>query len=182
MPKLLSIAIAMSLITTICIPAQVLAKQKSTVRNKSSNTYLRLTYKYKGRTNKQGNPVYTLEAYTNGRKYRAFKAVTGTRNTQGRNRNRANSHAPLPDGLYKVSRTIAPGSIPEVGRTFVPIYPQFSTGRSDLGIHFDPSYNRSNGFDGTSGCIGLVDRADRDALNQYILKYQPRKLIVRIMS
>ena len=86
MPKLLSIAIAMSLITTICIPAQVLAKQKSTVRNKSSNTYLRLTYKYKGRTNKQGNPVYTLEAYTNGRKYRAFKAVTGTRNTQGRDR------------------------------------------------------------------------------------------------
>ncbi len=159
-------------------------KSKSIARSRvnSSGTYLRLVYKYRGRENKLGNPVYTLEAYANGKKYRSFKAVTGTAYTQNRDRDRANVAAPLPDGLYKVSPQIVAGNVPEVGRTFVPIYPQFPTARNGLGIHLDPSFNQPNGNDGTAGCIGLIARADRDAFDRYILQYQPHKLVVKIMS
>jgi predicted component of type VI protein secretion system len=209
--QLLSMAIAISLINVVAQPSAALAHHKSvstkhpkTVnrqviryqsskikphksksigrsRVNSSGTYLRLVYKYRGRANQLGNPVYTLEAYANGQKYRSFKAVTGTAYTQNRDRDRANVAAPLPDGLYKVSPQIVAGNVPEVGRTFVPIYPQFPTARSGLGIHLDPSFNRSNGNDGTAGCIGLIARADRDAFDRYILQYQPRNLVVKIM-
>jgi hypothetical protein len=210
--KLLSMAIVMSLINVVAQPSAALANQKSVstkhrtelIRHKqyisqpkikrhkskfiarsgvnSSGTYLRLVYKYRGRANQLGNPLYTLEAYANGKKYRSFKALTGTAYTQNRDRDRANVAAPLPDGLYTVSPQIVAGNVPEVGRTFVPIYPQFRTARSELGIHLDPSFNRSNGNDGTSGCIGLIARADRDAFDRYILQYQPHKLVVKIMS
>ena len=93
----------------------------------------------------------------------------------------ANTFAPLPDGLYKVSDTdILASNIPEVGKTFIAIYPQFETERSDLGIHQDPSYNKRNGHDGTAGCIGLTTAADRDAVNNFVSKYHPRNLIVKI--
>jgi hypothetical protein len=151
-------------------------------RGNYSGTYLRLIYKYQGRSNRLGNPIYTLEAYANGKKYRSFKAVTGTAHTQNRARDRANVAAPLPDGLYKVSPQIVAGNVPEVGGTFVPIYPQFPTARSGLGIHLDPSFNKPNGNDGTSGCIGLIARADRDAFDRYIIQYHPHKLVVKIMS
>lgn len=181
-PKLLSLSIAISLVTTLLLPDSSLAIEKSSkLKYRSGGTYLRLIYKHKGRTNKLGNPVYTLEAYVNGRKYRSFKAVSGTASTQHRNRNLANTQAPLPDGLYKVSPVITGGTIPEVGRTFVSVYPLFSTGRSDIGIHLDPSYNKLNGSDGTAGCVGLTAQADRDAFNRYIARYHPRNLIVRIM-
>jgi hypothetical protein len=196
-------AIAMSLINVVAQPSAALANHKSVStkhqisqskikRHKSKfiarsgvnsrGTYLRLVYKYRGRSNQLGNPIYTLEAYANGKKYRSFKAVTGTAHTQNSDRDRANSAAPLPDGIYKVSPQIVAGNVPEVGRTFVPIYPQFRTTRSELGIHLDPSFNRSNGNDGTSGCIGLIARADRDAFDRYILQYHPHKLIVKIIS
>jgi hypothetical protein len=205
-------AIAMSLINVVAQPSAALANQKSVstkhrtelIRHKhrvshskikspksqsiarsgvnSSGNYLRLVYKYHGRSNQLGNPIYTLEAYANGKKYRSFKAVTGTAHTQNRDRDRANLAAPLPDGLYKVSPQIVAGNVPEVGRTFVPIYPQFPTARSGLGIHLDPSFNKPNGNDGTSGCIGLIARADRDAFDRYIIQYHPHKLVVKIMS
>jgi hypothetical protein len=200
-------AIAMSLINVVAHPSAVLAHQKSVstkhraehrqvIRHKikshkskfiarsrvnAGGTYLRLVYKYHGRANQLGNPIYTLEAYANGKKYRSFKAVTGTAHTQNRDRDRANLAAPLPDGLYTVSPQIVAGNVPEVGRTFVPIYPQFPTARNGLGIHLDPSFNKPNGNDGTSGCIGLIARADRDDFDRYILQYQPRKLVVKIM-
>ena len=181
--RLLWLSLALSLVTTILLPERSLAIEKSSkLKSRAGGTYLRLTYKHKGRTNQLGNPVYTLEAFVNGRKYRSFKAVSGTSTTQQRNRNVPNTHAPLPDGLYKVSPVITRGTIPEVGRTFVPIYPLFPTGRSDIGIHLDPSYNKSNGSDGTSGCVGLTASADRDAFNSYVAKYHPGKLIVRITS
>ena len=150
--------------------------------NHFSDTYLRLVYKYPGRTNDLGNPVYTLEAYVNGQKYRSFKAVTGTQYTQNHDRDRANLAAPLPDGLYKVSSNIVVGAVPAVGRTFVPIYPQFKTERSDLGIHLNPSFNKRNGHDGTAGCVGLTTPADRDAINRFVLQYHPNHLFVRLLS
>jgi hypothetical protein len=147
----------------------------------SGRTYLRLVSSPHRRTNKVGNPIYRLEAYVNGQPYRTFKAVTGTAYTQNKNRHRANSAAPLPDGSYQVSRQVVRGKMAEVGRTFVPIYPRFKTSRNDLGVHLDPSYNKRNGHDGTAGCIGLTSGRDRDAFNRYVKKFQPRTLIVRIL-
>jgi hypothetical protein len=145
-----------------------------------TGNYLRLVRDPNKGSNKLKNPIYTLEAYVNGRKYRSFNAVSGTATTQDRDRDKANTFAPLPDGLYKVSNAVVASNIPEVGKTFIAIYPQFETERTDLGIHQDPSYNKKNYHDGTAGCIGLTSAADRDAVNNFVTKYQPRNLIVKI--
>jgi hypothetical protein len=142
--------------------------------------YLRLVRNPRKGTNDVGNPIYTLEAYVNGVKHQSFNAVSGTANSQNRDRDVPNVFAPLPDGIYQVSDRIVPSNIPEVGRTFISIFPQFSTQRQDLGIHLDPSFNKRNGHDGTAGCIGLTKATDRDAVNNFVAKYHPRKLIVKI--
>ncbi|WP_309729131.1 hypothetical protein [Chamaesiphon sp. OTE_75_metabat_556] len=147
-----------------------------------SNNYLRLVKDPSKGTNDVGNPIYTLEAYVNGQKYRTFDAVSGTVNTQNADRHMGNNAAPLPDGMYEVSNAIVPGTMSEVGRTFIGIYPKFETGRVDLGIHLDRSFNQSNGYDGTAGCIGITTTVDRDAINEFIIKYRPQSLVVKIVS
>ncbi len=147
-----------------------------------TGNYLRLVKDSRQRTNEIGNPIYTLEAYVNGVKHQSFKAVSGTATTQNRDRSVPDIFAPLPDGLYKVSNWVAPSNVPDVGNTFIGIYPQFTTERTALGIHQDVSFNQRNGRDGTAGCIGLVSITDRDAVNSFVSKYQPRNLIVSIDS
>lgn len=147
-----------------------------------SGNYLRLVRDPNKGVNNVGNPIYTLEVYLDGQRYQSFNAISGTATTQTANRNRGDNFAPLPDGTYTVSKQIVPGAIPEVGRTFVGIFPSFQTGRTDLGIHLDPSYNKTNGFDGTAGCIGMTTAADRDALNEFVAKYRPRNLFVSILA
>jgi hypothetical protein len=147
-----------------------------------SGNYLRLVRDPSKGTNDNGNPIYTLEAYVGGERYHTFNAVSGIASSQKLDRNRGNNHAPLPDGLYSVSQQIVPGTVPEVGRTFIGIFPEFETNRSDLGIHVDPSFNKQNGSDGTSGCIGLTNSVDRDAINEFVLKYHPRRLFVSILQ
>jgi hypothetical protein len=145
-----------------------------------TGNYLRLVKEPRQGSNQIGNPIYTLEAYINGVKYQSFKAVSGTATTQNRDRDVPDIFAPLPDGLYKVSHWVTPSNVPDVGNTFIGIYPQFATERTALGIHQDVSFNKRNGRDGTAGCIGLVSIADRDAVNSFVNKYQPRNLIVSI--
>jgi hypothetical protein len=147
-----------------------------------SGNYLRLVRDSSKGTNDNGNPIYTLEAYIGGERYQTFNAVSGIASSQQFDRNIGNNHAPLPDGLYRVSDEIVPGAVPEVGRTFIGIYPQFQTHRSDLGIHVDPSFNKKNGSDGTSGCIGLTTTTERDAINEFVAKYHPHNLYVSILS
>ncbi len=147
-----------------------------------SGNYLRLVRDPSKGNNNLGNPIYTLEAYVNGKLYQSFDAVSGIATSQRFDRNIGNNHAPLPDGFYSVSDRIVPGVVPEVDRTFISIRPQFTTNRSDLGIHLDPSFNKRNGYDGTSGCIGLTTPVDRDAINQFTIKYHPRNLFVKILS
>jgi hypothetical protein len=147
-----------------------------------SGNYLRLVRDPNKGTNDVGNPLYTLEAYVRGEKYQTFTAVSGTVRSQNFNRNRGNNSAPLPDGSYDVSSQISSGQAYEVGRTFVAIYPKFQTGRTDLGIHLDRSFNQQNGFDGTAGCIGITTVAERDAINEFVAKYRPRNLFVKIES
>jgi hypothetical protein len=123
-----------------------------------------------------------LEAYVDGRRYRTFNVVSGTANTQAADRHIGNNSAPLPDGIYEVSSQVIPGMTPEVGATFIGIFPRFETKRTGLGIHLDPSFNKRNGYDGTSGCIGITTLLDRDAIDNFVTKYQPRSLFVSIIT
>jgi hypothetical protein len=56
----------------------------------------------------------------------------------------------------------------------------FSTGRSALGFHVDPSYNKDPKEDGTSGCIGLTNAADFRSFWSDVQRYQIRDLQVAI--
>ena len=131
-------------------------------------------------TNKLGNPFYSLEAYQNGKLIDSFTSISGRAHTQTRNRHRRGTEAPLPDGVYLVGSHLTNGSLFEVGGKFLPIYPRFSTGRTALGIHYDPSFNQNNGEDGTSGCIGLTTKTDRDLVQSFVLKYKPKTLVVEL--
>jgi hypothetical protein len=179
-----NITVATNIKTSTLVTPNIRSTSKRKLATNSlppfAGNYLRLVRDPNKGTNSLGNPIYTLEAYVNGRKYRSFKAVSGTATTQDRDRDKANTFAPLPDGIYKVSDAIVASNIPEVGKTFIAIYPQFETERSDLGIHQDPSYNKRNGHDGTAGCIGLTTAADRDAFNNFVSKYHPHNLMVKI--
>lgn len=144
------------------------------------NTCLLLVKDSSAGTNLQKNPIYTLKVYLNGIEQGSFATVTGRAYSQNRNRHQSGTQAPLPDGKYFVSDRIVPGTIPEVGDRFIAVWPKFKTGRTALGIHYDPSYNLNNGEDGTSGCIALTNKFDRDRVFQFIVQYHPQELIVRI--
>jgi hypothetical protein len=143
----------------------------------SSDNYM--TLEPTGQTNSFGNPLYNLKLFANGKSI-TYTTVSGRFNTQNRNRNLAGTEAPLPNGRYSVAKHYIAGTHPEVGGRFLSILPQFSTGRSALGIHYDPSYEKSMKDDGTSGCIALTNRSDLDKVLNYIQTYQPKFLNVQI--
>lgn len=133
-----------------------------------------------GKTNAVGNPLYQLHLYANGQEIGAYYTVSGRAHTQNKNRHRAGTEAPLPDGKYKVARMPIPGTIAEAGDRFLPIQPLFQTGRSALGIHYDPSFEKKNGEDGTSGCIALKNKSELNQVLNYVRIYQPKYLQVNI--
>lgn len=132
-----------------------------------------------GEKNKLGNPIYSLRLYdADGYLVKEFNTVTGRANTQKKDRKLAGTQAPLPDGTYTVAKKPIRATIPEAGQLFLPIEPVLPNGRTSLGIHYDPSFNKQNGEDGTSGCIGLTKEEDfRDVLT-FVRDYQPQYLEV----
>lgn len=136
--------------------------------------------------NRFNNPIYKLTAYRDRTSDSSFQldAVTGRGFTQARNRYQSNTEAPLPDGSYSVAATVVKGTIREVGGTMVPIFPKPGFNprmkRTALGIHWDPSFDKDNKEDGTSGCIGLTNKYDYHKVRDFVLKYRPRSLEVRI--
>ncbi|MEA5511576.1 L,D-transpeptidase [Crocosphaera sp. UHCC 0190] len=153
-------------------------KQTNYQINQECQTCLRLIPS--GIINQQKNPIYLLEVYHQGQHLYTFETVSGRNYTQNRNRHQSGTEAPLPDGKYTISSRSIPGTIVEAGGRFIPVKAQFRTGRSALGIHYDPSYNKNNGEDGTSGCIGLTTRTNFETLRQFIETYRPQLLIVDI--
>jgi hypothetical protein len=130
--------------------------------------------------NSLGNPLYELQLFANGQQISSYMIVSGRANTQNKDRNRGGTEAPLPDGRYRVAKSTTPGTIVEAGDRFLAIQPLFRTGRSALGIHYDPSFNKNNGEDGTSGCIGLQNRDQLSQVLEYVRTYQPQFLDVAI--
>ncbi|MEM9925056.1 MAG: L,D-transpeptidase family protein [Cyanobacteria bacterium P01_D01_bin.50] len=148
--------------------------------NPLNNTGSFMTLTPTGQTNALNNPIYTLRLYANGELVDSFLTVSGRTHTQNRNRHQSGTEAPLPDGKYMVAKSTIPGAIAEAGELFLPIEPRFKTGRSALGFHVDPSFNKDNGEDGTAGCIGLIAREDLDKLLSFVGNYQPQFLDVKI--
>jgi hypothetical protein len=133
-----------------------------------------------GTTNRFGNPIYLVEMYNKGNLISSVKAVSGRAHTQQRNRNVAGTEAPLPNGHYRIAANWVPSSIREVGGRFLPITPLFSTGRSALGFHVDPSFDKQAEEDGTEGCIGLTTTHERDTLFDFVQTFKPHYLLVNI--
>jgi hypothetical protein len=139
-----------------------------------------MTLIFTGQTNLLGNPLYELRLHVNGEMVSSYLTVSGRTHTQNKNRHQSGTEAPLPDGKYKVAKTSVAGTIREAGDRFLAIQPLFQTGRSALGIHYDPSFEKSNGEDGTSGCIGLTNKPALDEVLDYVRTHQPQYLEVNI--
>jgi hypothetical protein len=132
------------------------------------------------RRNGLGNPIYSLELYdSTGLRVASVPAVSGRSYSQNRDRNVSGTKAPLPNGQYRLAHQTIPGTVPEVGGVFLPIKPMFATGRTDLGIHWDPSFNKPK-EDGTDGCIGTIDKEGREVVLDFIRRYRPTYLYVMI--
>ncbi|MDM9381214.1 L,D-transpeptidase [Chlorogloeopsis sp. ULAP01] len=157
---------------------QELYAQKISTAPISPSSYMKLVPT--GKKNALGNPLYQLKMYAKGQPVGTYNTVSGRASSQKRNRNLSGTEAPLPNGKYEVARNYIRGTIPEAGDRFLPIKPKFKTGRTDLGIHYDPSFDKDNGEDGTSGCIALTKRQDLDQVLRYIRTYQPSFLEVTI--
>lgn len=129
------------------------------------------------------DPVWKLALVDQtGKELGTLKALSGRSYRQTANRNQGGNKSPLPSGVYSIDHygiERGPFGDPELGKGFwVPITPMFSTGRSDLGFHQDPSWGKMNGESGTSGCIGLDSAESTSQLVQWIKRYQIRKLVV----
>jgi hypothetical protein len=143
-----------------------------------SGSYMTLTPT--GQSNLLNNPLYKLCLFANGQSVGSYTTVSGRAYTQNKNRDRSGTEAPLPNGKYRVPTKTTKATIAEAGDRFLPIYPQFQTSRTALGIHVDPSFGKSNGEDGTSGCIGLTSKDDLSKVLEYVRTFQPQSLEVKI--
>jgi hypothetical protein len=138
--------------------------------------------------NKYGNPIYILHLCVGGKEQKSFEIVTGRNYTQQRNRNQSGTQSPLPNGKYRMGSTLVQGTLVEVGKVdglnvsqpFLAISPLFNTGRSALGFHVDPSYNKDAKEDGTSGCIGFLNAADFKSFWANVQEHKIKDLQVAI--
>ena len=129
-----------------------------------------------GRVNNFGNPIWLLRLPH----CKDYTVVTGRAHTQNLDPHQSGTEAPLPPGLYRIGQVHdVRGQNPEFGNTiFIDLEPQFPTGRTDLGIHWDPSFNRDKVKDGTAGCIALTNASDLDAVADAIRRHGIRTLTV----
>lgn len=79
---------------------------------------------------------------------------------------RSGSKAPLEYGRYTIGAPVA-GKGAAVGKSFVPVNPQFQTERSSIGFHWDA--DRAVGA-GSAGCIVFQTEAEFNAFKQAIAK------------
>ncbi len=92
----------------------------------------------------------------------------------------AGSQTPIPFGVYTFDR---PGSVEnasgEFGGVWSPVTPTFKTGRSGLGVHYDPSVFKNNSQTGTSGCFATPTIEEREVMTNFIRTYKPTHLIIQ---
>ena len=165
------------------ISKPVASKKKASKKSCSAptNRSSYMTLKRTGRRNRLGNPLYRLCLYAKGKLIASYDTVNGRAHTQNRNRHKSGTEAPSPDGRYRLARHHVRGTHPEVGGRFLRMYPRFRTGRTDLGIHYDPSFEKSKSKDGTAGCIALTNRSDLSKVLKLHRRYRFRYIDVDIL-
>lgn len=131
------------------------------------------------RLTETGERLLNLDLVVNGQVQQRLQAVSGKADVQNFRLgqvSRANSREPLPQGIYVLGQVDRAGGLPQaMGDTFIPLAPQFSTGRSGLGIHRDA--DRPVG-PGTIGCLALLTQDDIDTVASFVSAYHVRTLIV----
>lgn len=128
------------------------------------------------------DPVWDVQLVVDGKVVDSVPALIGRSYRQTSDRHVAGNKSPLPQGSYQiVSNEIASAPFAEVelGKGYwIPVQPLFSTQRSALGIHQDPSWGKMNGESGTSGCIGLKTAEDTYKVVNWIQQYKITKINV----
>lgn len=129
--------------------------------------------------NKQGSPILKAAVYVKGQYQKEFDLLSGRSYTQNLNRNIAGNKSPAPNGEYIIGTKYS-SSLYETGYVFLPMTPLFVTQRSDLGAHVDPSWDKDNGENGTSGCLAFksleefnnfIDIISYNKITQLIINY-----------
>lgn len=129
------------------------------------------------------DPIWDVELVVDGKVVDKVEALIGRSYRQTANRHIAGNESPLPVGNYRVDK----GGIvrekfnnPELGTGYwIPVTPLFSTGRSALGFHQDPSWGLLNKESGTSGCIGLRSPEDTQRVVEWVRQYDVRVVSVQ---
>jgi hypothetical protein len=89
------------------------------------------------------------------------------------------SQAPLPFGIYSFD---SPGTVEakggEFGGVWSSVTPIFKTGRTEIGVHYDPSALKNDNNSGTAGCFATPTPNERDIMTNFIRTYKPTHLIV----
>lgn len=133
--------------------------------------------------NSTKDPIWRVELVVNNKVVDYVDALSGRSYRQNENRHISGNKSPLPIGTYSIDTQgidKAPFDDPEVGNGYwIPITPLFSTGRSILGIHQDPSWGKNNGESGTSGCIGLKSVEETKKVQNWIRQYNVQTLTVQ---
>jgi hypothetical protein len=129
------------------------------------------------RVNKLQNPILSINIYKNNTLIKSFNGVSGRYNTQLLDRHSSGNESPSPNGEY-ILGIPTKGLIKETGGVFLPYEPQFSTNRSNLGVHIDPSWELNNGEDGTSGCLAVKTLTEYNELVKLIQTNNIKSLII----
>lgn len=115
---------------------------------------------------------------SNGRLINTVRGVSGRANNQTPS-DVSGSQEPLPFGIYKFD---FPGVVEfkdgEFGGVWSSMTPTFSTGRSELGVHYDPSALKNNSNSGTAGCFATPTTNERDIVTNFIRTHKPAHFVV----
>ncbi|MBF2064290.1 MAG: SH3 domain-containing protein [Calothrix sp. C42_A2020_038] len=129
--------------------------------------------------NINGLRVYTARLIdATGRVIKTVRGVSGRANKQTPSHVQA-SQAPLPFGVYKFD---FPGIVEfkdgEFGGVWSSMTPTFKTGRTELGVHYDPSALKQNSDSGTAGCFATPTTQERNIMTNFIRSHQPVYFVV----
>ncbi|MBD2773209.1 SH3 domain-containing protein [Iningainema tapete] len=115
---------------------------------------------------------------SNGKVVNTVRGISGRVNNQTPSQT-AGSQTPIPFGIYTFT---SPGVVEykggEFGGVWSPVTPNFNTGRSELGVHYDPSAFQQNGNTGTAGCFATPTVEERDIMTKFIRGYKPTHFVV----
>lgn len=123
------------------------------------------------------NPILNVDVYKNGNLLETYNTLSGRWSTQALDRNIAGNGSPSPNGTYTLMEETT-GYHAETGGVFLPYEANFSTERSALGFHWDPSWGLDNGEDGTVGCHAFKSLEDYKSFVETITSNNIKTLII----